>query len=82
MGWGGGRGWGGGGFGFGRGRGWGRGFGGGPGFGWGPGWGVGYGYYPPPSAEDEAKFLRAESATLKQHLEDIDKRLAELEKED
>jgi hypothetical protein len=77
MGWGGGRGRGwGGGFGFGRGRGWGG------GFGWGPGWGGGFGYYPPPSAEDEAAFLHAESSRLKQHLEDMDKRLAEIEKED
>lgn len=61
---------------------WGGGFGFGRGRGWGCGWGRGFGYYPPPSTEDEAAFLRTESARLKQHLEDIEKRLAEVEKED
>ena len=76
MGWGGGRGRGrgGGGFGGGRGR--------GGGFGRGRGRGRGFGTNPQPSAEDEAAFLRAESARLKQYMEDIEKRLADFEKED
>jgi hypothetical protein len=72
MGWGGGRG---GGFGFGRGGGWGRGSG--PG----RGWGRGFGYPQPPVNVDET-FLRTESARLKQQLDEIEKRLAEFEKED
>ena len=64
------------------GMGWGGGFGYGRGRGWGRGWGRGFDYLPPPSEEDEAAFLRAESARLKRHLEDIEKRLGEVEKED
>jgi hypothetical protein len=70
MGWGGGRG---GSFGFGRGGGQGRGFG--------RGWGRGFGY-PQPAADEDAVFLRSESARLKQQLDEIEKRLAEFEKED
>ena len=73
MGWGGGRG---GGFGFGRGGGWGR------GFGRGRGWGLGFGYYPQSAAYADEAFLRAESTRLKQQIDEIEKRLAEFEKED
>jgi len=69
MGWGGGRGSG---FGFGRSGGWGRGFG--------RGWGRGSAY-PQPGANVDAAFIRTESARLKQQLDEIEKRLAELEKE-
>ena len=63
----------GGGFGFGRGGGQGRGFG--------RGWGRGFGY-PQPGANVAAACLRAESAKLKQQLDEIEKRLAEFKQED
>jgi hypothetical protein len=77
--------------GFGFGRGGGRGFGGG---GWGrrnrfyatgiPGWmgfGGGYAapYYPAPDAETEKQALKNEAKAVREELEAIDKRLAELE---
>jgi hypothetical protein len=67
MGWSGGRG------GFGLGRGWGRGYG--------RGWGRGSGY-PQPGVDVDAAFLRAESTRIIQQLDEIEKRLAEFEKED
>jgi hypothetical protein len=75
------------GFGFGRGRG--RGFGRGMGWrrGWGAGFGGGFGAYPmapvapaPMTAEDEAELLRSQAAGIQRTLDEINARLAELEK--
>jgi len=78
------------------GRGFGRGWRGGRGFGWGGGWRSGgrfyasvvprpLGYYAPPVSaydeEGEAKFLRAEATRIKDALDDIEKRLTELEED-
>ena len=76
--------------GYGRGRGFRRGFGRGRGFGWrafNPVWGAGYGpAYGPSygnpygmSPEDELQMLRNEEDAIRSDLEDINKRIAELE---
>jgi hypothetical protein len=78
-------GWGrGGGFGRGRGFGWGR-----AGYGWPGGSGYAYPYagYPsgfgaPPSPEQEKDALKQQAQFLQQSLENIGKRIEELEKED
>jgi|SRR6056297_3047677 len=83
------------GFGFGRGRGWGRGggfgFRGGFGRGFGRGFGfgrpwaapyAGYGYYSAPTAptpQDELSVLKQESEYLKTELENINKRISEVQ---
>lgn len=82
-GWGRGRGWG---RGFGGGRGWGR------GFGWGPAWGAPYGAYAPAygpaygpphvpgyAPEDEAAALKDQARYFEEALEDIRKRIEEIE---
>jgi hypothetical protein len=72
--------------GMGGGRGWGRGFGRGRGMGWGRGWmypGVGYPvpYAAPPAApQDEPAALKEQAKYLTESLDDINRRLAELEK--
>ena len=52
---------------------------------YGPGFPRPFGYYIPPipayDEESEAKFLRAEATRIKDALDDIEKRLAELEEE-
>jgi hypothetical protein len=76
------------GFGFGRGMGFGRRIGWGRGFGRSRGYGVPYmGYMqgspwmPPMNKEEEIKLLKAEADSLKREQKDIEKRLADLEKE-
>ncbi len=90
--WGWGRGWGRG-MGWGRGRGWGRRAYGGypyPGYGgWGyPGWGAPAGGYPPgapmsaptpPTAEQEKQYLRDHADFLQKELEEIERRISDLE---
>ena len=78
------------------GRGFGMGWRGGRGYGWGGGWRRGgrfygpdfprpFGYYASPvpahDEESEAKFLRAEATRIKDTLDEIEKRLAELEED-
>lgn len=78
------------------GRGFGMGWRGGRGYGWGGGWRRGdqfygpafpkpFGYYASPvpayDEESEAKFLRAEATRIKDALDEIEKRLTELEAE-
>jgi len=82
----GGRGFAGRGLGRGWGRGWGRGLGRGYGYGWAPAWGApAYPVAPmPPVAGapiDEAAALRDQSEYLQEALEEVQKRLTELEKE-
>ena len=74
-----------GGWGRGFGRGWGRGFGRGmgPRHGWGGPAGPGYAPYPAPrqmTAGEEAELLRSQAAGIQRTLEEINARLAELEK--
>ena len=75
--------------GYGRGMGLRRGFrgGAGPGMGAGPGYGRGFGFYPPASdmfyqmtAEDEINMLKANADYMKNSLDEISKRIKELEK--
>ena len=63
----------------GRGRGRGRGWGPGRGRGWGPAWDYGV-PAPHPDPEQEAASLRSQSSRLKEQLENIERRLAEFEK--
>jgi hypothetical protein len=78
MGWGRGRGWGGGWGRRGLGRGWGR-------FGYAPAWGAppaaAYGPYGAPSPAQEAGFLKSQAEMLKEELDAISQRIAELEQE-
>ncbi len=84
------------GFGRGRGRGWGRGLGRGWGLGWGAAWHWGAGFHPypggaihgpwgpwpgAPGAVSESEFLKEQAAALKDQLNQIQKRLDELEQE-
>jgi hypothetical protein len=75
--------------GYGRGMGLRRGFrgGAGTGMGAGPGYGRGFGFYPPASdmfyqmtAEDEINMLKANADYMKNSLDEISKRIKELEK--
>ena len=69
--------------GYGYGRGWGfrRGFGPGYGLGWGGAYAPGYGPHYPMDPAQEARMLKAEADSMRSALDDINRRIRELEKE-
>jgi len=71
------------GWGYGYGRGWGfrRGFGPGYGLGWGGAYAPGYGPHYPMDPAQEARMLKAEADSMRSALDDINRRIRELEKE-